>query len=83
MLFSDVAHWHLFAFMVDDCDTEDTLAQENPLGVVSKRAMSKVWEEGLGFIEPFVDWQVILDVAAKFSSAVLCVLQGVSHGYTS
>ncbi len=33
MLFSDVAHRHLFAFAVGDCDTEDAFAQEDPLGV--------------------------------------------------
>ena len=48
-----------------------------------KSAMSKVWEEGFGLIEPVVDWQVILDFAAKLSSAALCVLQRVGHDYTS
>src|SRR5579863_5812331 len=30
MLFAEVAHWNLLAFAVDDCDSEDTLAQEFP-----------------------------------------------------
>lgn len=83
MLLPDIAHWYLPAVAVGDCDPEDALAQEDSFGMVPKSAMSKVWEDGFGLIEPVVDWQVILDFAAKLSSAALCVLQRVGHDYTS
>jgi hypothetical protein len=62
---------------------EDALAQEDSFSRVPKSAMSKVGEEGFGLLKPVVDWQVIVDLAAKFSSAAFCVLPGVSHDYTS
>jgi len=55
MLFPDVIHRNLLAFTVGDGDAEDALAQEDSLGMASKSAMAKIWEEDFGLIEPGMD----------------------------
>jgi hypothetical protein len=50
MLFPDVTHWNLLAVTVGNGDTEDALAQEDPLGMVPKRAMPEIREESFGLV---------------------------------
>jgi len=80
MLFPDINALDLPAFAVGDSDTKDPLAQENSFGMVPKSAMPKIWKECFGLIEPGMDPQVILALAAEFSGATLCVFHWVGHG---
>jgi hypothetical protein len=74
MLFSDVAHRNLLAFVVGDCDTEDVLAQENAFGMVVKSAMPEISHESLRLIKPVVDLEVILDPAYESSGTAFSVI---------
>jgi len=47
---------------------------------VPERAMPEIRHESFRFIEPVVDQQVVLGLAAKFSGTAFCMLQWVGHG---
>jgi len=52
MLLPDVTHRNLFAFAVDDGDTEDAFTQEDSFGMVPKSAVPEIREEGFRLIKP-------------------------------
>jgi hypothetical protein len=79
MLFSDVTHWHLLAFVVGDGRTKDAFTQEDAFSMVPKSPMPEVWEKGFGLIEPAMYSQVVLGLAPKFSGAIFRVLHWVGH----
>ncbi|MGA7766820.1 MAG: hypothetical protein WCA27_11430, partial [Candidatus Sulfotelmatobacter sp.] len=49
------------------------------LGMVPKTAMSEIRNESFRLVEPVVDRQVVLCLAAKFSGAAFSVLEWVGH----
>jgi hypothetical protein len=83
VLLGNVANGYFDFVAVNYRDAEDPFRQKHALGMVSKRAMPEIGEECFRFIEPVMDWQVILWLAAKFPGAILRVFKRMSHGYTS
>src|ERR1700676_4815929 len=83
VLFSHKAHWNLVSGAIHNGHAKQSLRQENALGVVAKRAVTKVGEESFRFIKPVVNRKVVLRPSAKLPRAVLGMLQWVGHNYTS
>jgi hypothetical protein len=83
MLFSDVAHRHLFSITIRDGQAEYFLREENPIAVVSKGAMSEVRDIGFRLVEPVMNSYVVGRLSAKFLGTDLGVFKWVGHNYTS
>jgi hypothetical protein len=83
MCCSAIANRYRDSFAVRNRDAEDSFRQEHTFGMVPKCAMPEVGEECFRFVEPIMDRQIILRLAAKFLSATFGVFKRVSHGDTS
>jgi len=74
VLLTHKADGNLTAGGVSEGDAEQSLAEEDSLRVMSKGSMAKVRHKGLGFVEPVVDWEIILSTPAKEFGGTNCVM---------
>jgi len=81
VLLADPAHGDSSSRGGRDRVSEYSLGFEDALRVVAERAVAKVAVVFLRLVEPGVDRDVVVNLAAPFSLRADCVVVGVCDGY--
>jgi hypothetical protein len=79
VLFTDIAGRDDLTIAILDCDSEEPLREENPIGVMAQTSVSNARNQGFRFIEPLMDAKIVLWRTAELAGAVLCVFEWMSH----
>src|SRR5207249_2369370 len=79
VLLADPAHGDLPACAGRDRDAEDLLGEKDALRVMAEGTVAEVGDDLLRLVEPGVDRQVVVDLAAPFAYARLRVMEGMGH----